>query len=291
MSVTKSIKAYWLVTKPRLWLLLLYTGLAGYFMAGGGSIDAPRLILLFISLLTGTAGANTVTSYIDRDIDRLMERTRNRPIPSGMIDPPEKALIFGLILSFIGLATSIPLGIYPSIFMLFGLIDNIIIYSLLTKRRTKWNIILGSFSGGAPTIIGFTTYTGYLDLEPILWAGLIVIWTPVHIWSLALFYRRDYYRAGVPMLPAVTSESTAIRCIASSSSILIIFSILIPLIYPAYNTLTYIIPVSILDAIIVYLSIRLILKPTLRYSWILFKYTSPYLAIIFTIGILTKIYG
>jgi protoheme IX farnesyltransferase len=173
--------------------------------------------------------------------------------------------------------------------MIFGLIDNIIIYSYLSKRRTSWNIILGSFSGGAPIIIGYTTATHTLNIIPILWAALIVIWTPVHIWSLALFYKEDYRKAGVPMLPTVTSEKTAIRCIASSSVILILFSILLPMISHTYLNYIYISVVSIADIIIVYFALKLIIKPTEKDAWKLFKATSPYLAILLTTGIISHI--
>ncbi len=286
MSILRTIKTYFILTKPRLWLLLVYTGMAGYVIASNGFINPQIFTILLISLISGTAGANTITSYIDRDIDAIMVRTKNRPLPRGDIDPPIKALYFGCILAGIAIVTSWMLNLLALAFMLFGLFDNIVIYSYLTKRRTPWNIILGSFSGGAPAVIGYVTYTNQFTLEALILAAFIVIWTPIHIWSLALFYRDDYRKAGVPMLPAVVDESKAIKCIGCSAIILIFFSLILPILDSRFLTPVYIIPVVSLDALIAVLSAKLILRPRMRTSWVLFKLTSPYLAIVFTLGIL-----
>jgi len=279
------IVSYWKVTKPRLWFLLVYTGMAGYLIASKGLIDM-KFFLTLLALITGTAGANVVTSYIDRDIDAIMIRTMKRPIPSGKIYPAWKALIYGLILVTIAIISSYLINIYALAFMLFGLFDNIIIYSAIFKRRNPINIIVGSFSGGAPAVIGYTAYSCRIDLLAIVLAALIVVWTPVHIWSLALYYRDDYKRAGVPMLPVVTSVETAIRCIASTSILLVVFSYLIPALHTPFNTIGYYIPVTVINIILLYIALRLIIKPNLRWSWRLFKVTSPYLGIIFTVMML-----
>lgn len=276
------IVSYWKVTKPRLWFLLVYTGLGGYLIASKGLIDT-RFFITLLALIAGTAGANVVTSYIDRDIDAIMIRTMRRPIPSGKIYPAWKALIYGLILVSIAVFTSFLINIYALAFMLFGLFDNIIIYSAIFKRRNPINIIVGSFSGGAPAVIGYAAYANRVDLLAITLAALIVVWTPVHIWSLALYYRDDYKRAGVPMLPVVTSVKTAIRCIASTSILLTVFSYLISMLHKPFNTITYYIPITILNIIMLYIALRLIIKPDLKWSWRLFKITSPYLGIIFTL--------
>lgn len=288
-TILNSIKIYWVLTKPRLWILLVYTGLAGYLMASGRYFSLDRFIVLLFALYFGTAGANTITSYIDRDIDSIMTRTRNRPIPKGLINPPIKALYFGAIYSALSLILSYQLGLLPLMFMVFGLVDNILIYSYLTKRRTYWNIILGSFSGGAPTIIGYTAALGYLDLLSIIWAGLIVIWTPIHIWSLALFYKDDYRRAGVPMLPAVKSKATALKCISASAIILTIFSYVLPYLdHDLFNPVYFII-ISVFNLGIIYYSLRMFRVDDEKYAWRLFKLTSPYLGIVFTLGIILNL--
>lgn len=288
-SVFSTIKTYFILTKPRLWSLLVYSGIAGYLIASGGRIDTT-LLVLFISLLAGTAGANTITSYIDLDIDRIMVRTRKRPLPSSLIDPPTKALIFGFTLSGIAVITSYMINLATLALMVFGLFDNIVVYSLLSKKRTQWNIILGSFSGGATIAMGYTAFLNTLPLEGIILAGLIVIWTPLHIWSLALYWRDDYIKAGVPMLTAVVDEKVAIRCLGFSAVILVIFSLILPIFGGVFMHPVYLIIASILDLIILYFSFKLIIKPDKRIAWILFKITSPYLFIVLTTLIILSIY-
>ncbi len=289
MKITEKIKTYFILTKPRLWGLLLYTGIAGYIIGAREIRDPFIFTIITLSILAGTAGANTITSYIDRDIDAIMDRTKHRPLPKKLIDPPVNALYFGGVLSIFALLTSYIVNIIAFLFMLFGLFDNIIIYSYLTKRKTYWNIVLGSFSGGSPVVIGYAAATGLINIEALIWAAFIVIWTPIHIWSLALYFREDYRKAGVPMLPVVVDVKNAIRCIASSAIIMIGFNLLLPLIYPKYLSMIYIIPSVILDIIILYWSIKLLHKPEEKLSWRLFKITSPYLGIIFTLAMIISV--
>lgn len=284
----KTAKVYFTLTKPRLWFLLVYTGLAGYLIGGGK--DLTTFAYLLIALISATAGANSITSYIDLDIDRIMRRTRGRPLPAGLINPPFKAVIFGSILISVSLVMSYAINVYVLLFNIIGLVDNIAIYSYLTKRRTYWNIVLGSFSGGCPTIGGYAAATGYVDLEAIMWAGFIVAWTPVHIWSLALFYRDDYAKAGVPMLPVVFKEERAIRCIASTALILVIISILLPILYPKYLRLIYYAPIGLIDGLLLYYAFKLLIAPDVKTSWRLFKITSPYLGIVFTVAAVLSIF-
>lgn len=288
MTIYNKLSIYWKVTKPRLWILLVYTGISGYLIASGGHVNIQLFLILLTSLITGTAGANVITSYIDRDIDAIMIRTKHRPIPSGKIRP-NIALLFGISLALTGIVTSTLINLYTLLFMLFGLFDNIIVYSLIFKRKNPLNIILGSFSGGAPVIIGYTAYTNSIDYLALVLAALIVVWTPVHIWSLALYYRDDYRRAGVPMLPVVMNEKASIRCIASTAILLILFSYLIPYLQPRFINVIYILPTSILNMFLGFISLKLFISPEMKWSWRLFKLTSPYLGIIFTIMIILSL--
>ncbi len=280
-TVMNNIKAYWEVTKPKIWYLLVFTALVSTFIASAiNNINITWLtyMLVFTSVVSGSASANTLTSYIDRDIDAIMERTKHRPIPTGRISP-KNALYYGLILAFISLILSYFINIYVLALMAFGLIDNILIYSRLLKRRTAWNIILGGFCGGAPALIGYTAVTTTnIELGLIL-GGLVFLWTPTHIWSLALRVKDDYAKAKVPMLPVVVSEKYTIRIIAITTLIMVIFSIL-PVIWN-YFGIIYLIISIISGVIISVMSISLVIKPTLDKSWRLFKFSSPYLTLIF----------
>ncbi|GIU70613.1 MAG: hypothetical protein KatS3mg003_0092 [Candidatus Nitrosocaldaceae archaeon] len=280
-SIVKDIKAYWEVTKPKIWYLLVFTALMSTLIASyihDISVSWLTYLLVFASVTAGAASANTLTSYIDRDIDAIMDRTKHRPIPTGRISA-KNALYYGLILSAVSLVLAYFINIYALALMAFGLFDNIIVYSKWLKRRTSWNIILGGFSGGAPALIGYVAVTtAGIELGFIL-AGLVFLWTPTHIWSLAIRVKDDYAKAKVPMLPVVMSEQASIRIIAIATLIMVIFSIL-PVIW-GYFGLVYLITAIVSGIIITIMSINLVIKPSESKSWQLFKFSSPYLTVIF----------
>ena len=282
-----TIKNYYELTKPNVWWLLVFTSIGAMIRAGGIGNEfhiANEIILLVILSVTfGTAGAESISNYIDRDIDAIMNRTKNRPIPTGRIKP-KKALLFGIILSSGAIIFSFLIdyinefNFFPIItfLMIFGLFDYIIIYSSILKRKTLLNIILGGFSGAIPALIGYTAVSKTLTVEGLLIATLVFLWIPAHIWSLSLKFKDDYTLAKIPMLPVVMDLKTSIRLIALSSILLVVFSLLL------YNIGTIYFVTAIISGIIVLVtSIQLVLNPTTQRAWKLFKITSPYLAIIF----------
>ena len=292
MLTTKAssrIKVYYEVTKPKIWYLLVFTAIGAAFTASNlyhTPVSPITWGLLIGSVIAGSAAANTLTNYNDRDIDAIMERTKERPIPSRRIYPAEKALYFGLVLAAISLVSSFAINIWTGIFMVFGLADNILVYSKLLKRRSRTNIVLGGFSGGAPAMIGYVavTTTGLWDLGLVM-AGLVFVWIPMHIWSLTLHVKEDYNKVKVPMLTAVQSEKTSVRVIAGTTLMMVLFSVL-----PFFMTDSsgkhlfhevYLYTAVASGAIMIALSVWLLVKPSERASWTLFKFSSPYLAILF----------
>ena len=228
----------------------------------------------------GSASANVLTCYIDRDIDGVMNRTKLRPLPTGRIFPSSKVLYFGIFLAVLALLISYTLINFLSFtLILFGLLDNVIVYSRVLKRRNPVSIILGGFSGGIPVLIGYVSITNNIDLLSLTMAALVVLWIPSHIWSLALRCRDDYQKAGVPMLPVVVSEKVAVRCIASTSILMVFFSVL-PFVLGHFGFI-FLYSVVVLGAIILIISFWLLANPTKGKAWILFKISSPYLALIF----------
>lgn len=275
------VKTYWEVTKPKIWYLLVFTAFMASLIAYGVhdiAISPMTLTLVITSVMAGSAAANTLTNYIDRDIDAKMERTRSRPIPSGRISP-RNALYYGLTLAGIGIVLAYFINIWALGLMAFGLFDNVIVYSKWLKRRSLWNIILGGFSGGAPALIGYVAVTTTTIELGLVLAGLSFLWIPTHIWSLALHIREDYARANVPMLPVVKSESTSVRVIAGTTLMMVLFSVL-PFFMNIFGWI-YLGVASVLGAIIIAMSISLLVKPTEKKSWTLFKFSSPYLALLF----------
>jgi protoheme IX farnesyltransferase len=273
---------YYEVTKPKIWYLLVFTAFGAAFTAQNlYDVEVLPLtwILLIGSVTAGSAAANTLTNYNDRDIDAIMDRTRDRPIPSKRIYPAEKALYFGLILAAISLLASFAINIWAGILMAFGLVDNIIVYSKLLKRKSRSNIVLGGFSGGAPAMIGYIAVTSTNWELGLVMAGLVFLWIPLHIWSLALHIKEDYAKAKIPMLPVVNSERTSVRVIAGTTLMMVLFSI-VPFFMNVFHEV-YLYTAIASGAIMFALSIWLLVKPTERASWTVFKFSSPYLAILF----------
>jgi len=164
-------------------------------------------------------------------------------------------------------------------FMALGAFDNVIVYSLVLKRRNPINIVLGGISGGLPVAFGWVFVANGISLTMIVMAVLVVLWIPNHIWSLAVQHREDYERANVPMLPVVVEEKKAFRCIVSTSILLVVFSIL--LFYLNTFGLIYLATAGVLGGAMSLLNLWFFFNPTKKNAWIVFKFSSPYLAIIF----------
>jgi heme o synthase len=281
VAIVNTVKNYYELTKPKIWYLLVFTAF-GSALTASLLFDIPLSPLTWVFLLggiaAGSAAADTITGYNDRDIDAIMDRTKDRPIPSGRISP-KNALIFGLILTAIALIFSWLINLWAFLLMMFGLFDNIIIYSKWLKRRSQSNIILGGFSGGVPALIGYVTVTTQNIEIGLVMAGLVFLWIPTHIWSLALHVRKDYQKAKVPMLPVVSEEKRAVRIIAITTLIMVLFSIL-PFFFNQFGHI-YLVTATIFGAIMLGLSLWLLLKPTEKASWTVFKFSSPYLTAVF----------
>lgn len=281
LTVGNTVRNYYELTKPKIWYLLVFTAFGAALTASllfDISIQPLTWLLLIGGVAAGSAAADTLTGYNDRDIDAIMDRTRGRPIPSGRVSP-QNALIFGLILTAISLIFSWFINIWAFALMAFGLFDNIIVYSKWLKRRSQINIILGGFSGAAPAMIGYVTVTTQNIEIGLVMAGLVFLWIPTHIWSLALHFKRDYTKAGIPMLPIVSSEKKSVRIIALTTLMMVVFSIL-PFFFNQFG-LIYLITAGIFGVAMIGVSIWLLTKPSEKVSWIVFKFSSPYLTALF----------
>ena len=281
LTVGNTVRNYYELTKPKIWYLLVFTAFGAALTASllfNISIQPLTWLLLIGGVAAGSAAADTLTGYNDRDIDAIMDRTRGRPIPSGRVSP-QNALIFGLILTAISLIFSWFINIWAFALMAFGLFDNIIVYSKWLKRRSQMNIILGGFSGAAPAMIGYVTVTTQNIEIGLVMAGLVFLWIPTHIWSLALHFKRDYTKAGIPMLPVVSSEKKSVRIIACTTLMMVAFSIL-PFFFNQFG-LIYLITAGIFGVAMIGVSIWLLTKPSEKVSWIVFKFSSPYLTALF----------
>ena len=291
------VAVYYELTKPKIWYLLVFTAFGAALTASqiyNIEISPITWTLMLFSVAAGSAAANTLTNYHDRDIDAIMERTKGRPLPSKRIFPAVKARNFGLALAGISLGlafgisftTTVEQGIWATAFIAFGLLNNILVYSYGLKRRSRTNIILGGICGGSPPMIGWVAVT-MTDLWTmgLAMAGLVFIWIPMHIWALTLHFKDDYKKVNVPMLTVVQSEKTSSRIIAMSTVVMVLFSIA-----PFFiSTETgekmvgdvYLWTAIASGALMIGISIWVIVKPVERAAWTLFKFSSPYLAVLF----------
>jgi protoheme IX farnesyltransferase len=291
------VAVYYELTKPKIWYLLVFTAFGAALTASNIydiEISPATWMLMLFSVAAGSAAANTLTNYHDRDIDAIMERTKDRPLPSKRIYPAEKARNFGLVLAGISLVlafgisftTTLEQGAWATTFIAFALINNILVYSYMLKRRSRTNIILGGLCGGAPPLIGWVAVS-MTDLWTmgLAMAGLVFIWIPMHIWALTLHFKDDYIKVNVPMLTAVQSEKTSARVIAGSTVVMVLFSIapFFIITESGENMVggVYLWTAIASGALMLALSIWVIVKPIENASWTLFKFSSPYLAVLF----------
>ena len=216
---------WFLLLKPRVVSLVVFTGAIGLYVAPGHLHPVLAFTaILCIAVAAGAAGC--LNMWYERDIDALMKRTRNRPIPAGRIDP-DSALAFGIALSvgsvlLMGLATNLCAATILAISIAFY----VLIYTVWLKRRTPQNIVIGGAAGAFPPLIGWAAVTGSVDILPLLLFGIVFFWTPPHFWSLSLYACKDYGRAGVPMLPVVAGARETRRQIFGYTLVLALFSLL-----------------------------------------------------------------
>jgi len=284
-SLKERIQTYYEYTKPKIWYLLVFTSLTATFVAGSllpNGLSLARWIIAALAITSGCAGCNALTNYVDRDIDAVMNRTRHRPIPSGRITPAA-GLRFGLALVATSILLSLTLNLLSVLWMALGVLDNVGVYSLLLKRRSALNILLGGFSGGLPVLFGWSAATpgpiGSISLLPVLMAALVFLSIPIHIWFLAVTYRADYAKVGVPMLPVVIGSVPAIRLIVIFSMIFFPFSIGVYLL--GHFGLVYGLVALAGGLVILIGSVWVLYKPTETNTWKMFKITSPYLFLLF----------
>lgn len=207
IGIVRKVKAYVALTKPRVIELLLVTTAPVMVLAQGG---IPNLWLVLATLVGGALSAGSASAfncYIDRDIDKLMKRTQNRPLVTGELSARE-ALVFAWV---IGVASILWLGLLTNwlaaALSLAAILVYVLVYSLWLKRRTEQNIIWGGIAGCFPVLIGWAAVTGSLTWAPVILFGIVFLWTPPHYWPLSMKYRDDYQSASVPMLAVVRGRT------------------------------------------------------------------------------------
>lgn len=220
------VRGFVALTKPRIIELLLVTTLPTMIVARRG---LPSGWLILATLVGGTlsaGGANATNMFLDRDIDAIMKRTRKRPLVTGAVTPAE-SIVFAIALQIVAFVVLWRfVNLISAVLALSAALFYVFVYTIVLKRRSVQNIVIGGAAGAVPVLIGWTAVTGRLAWAPIVLFALIVIWTPSHFWALAVKYRDDYAAAHVPMLPAVASFERVAREIIIYSVALVAVSVL-----------------------------------------------------------------
>ena len=201
----QTVGAYVALTKPRIIELLLVTTLPTMVVAQRGLPPVGLMVATLVGGALAAGGANAINMYVDRDIDRVMKRTKNRPLVTGAVTPAA-ALSFALVLevaAFVELWLAV--NLLSAVLAISATLFYVFVYTLWLKRRSSQNIVIGGAAGAVPVLVGWAAVTNSLAWPPVVMFAIIFIWTPPHFWSLAVRYKEDYAAADVPMLPVVAS--------------------------------------------------------------------------------------
>jgi heme o synthase len=279
LSSRSKAAAYVALTKPRIIELLLVTTVPTMVVAERG---LPSLWLVAATVLGGTmaaGGANAINMYVDRDIDKVMHRTRNRPLVTGVISPTS-ALTFAIALeiaAFLFLWTAV--NLLSAVLAVSATLFYVFVYTLWLKRTSSHNIVIGGAAGAVPVLVGWSAVTNRLDWAPIVLFAVIFYWTPPHFWALAIKYKDDYAAAEVPMLPAVASlETTASRILAYT---VLLWGLTIVFSPVAGMGHLYLLSAIVLGAVFTGMAVQLTRRTTPAAAMRLFSYSITYITLLF----------
>lgn len=275
----ETVPAYLQLVKPDIIVLLLVTTVPAMILAAGGMPPASLVLATLFGGTLGAAGANAVNCYLDRDIDEVMARTRGRPLPAHRM-APQAALRFGLVLvgaSFVWLATTV--NVLAAGLTLAAAAFYVIVYTVLMKRSTPQNIVIGGAAGAVPALVGWAAVTGSVGPPAVVLFAIVFYWTPPHFWALAMRYAGDYRAAGVPMLPAVRGPRETAVSILLYSVMVVAVSLLL---YPVARLGTlYLSAAVVLGVVLVAYAVRVVRDRADRSAMALFRYSITYLGLLF----------
>ena len=282
-----TLMGYITLTKPRIISLLVFTALGGMFLASGGVPDPMLAALVLVGGAFAAAGANALNHYLDRDIDRLMSRTLNRPVASGDISPL-RAMWFGIALNVFAFAMlamlvnplSAALTLSATLFYVF-------IYTKALKRNTPHNIVIGGAAGAIPPMVGWVAVTGEIGLPALYLFAIVFFWTPPHFWALSLLIKDDYKAAGVPMLPVVAGVKETKRQIFLYTILLVALTSMFFTTRAVGNV--YLVGSAALGLGFVYFAWRLMRGPDIQNAKAAYIYSLGYLALLFLVVMIDSV--
>lgn len=285
-ELNSRVRDYFSLLKPRVMSLVIFTAITGLYLAPG-TINPFIAVIAILSISIGSGAAGAINMWYDRDIDTIMSRTQKRPIPSGRV-VAENALYMGVFLSCMSvMLMGLAVNFLAAALLAFAIFFYSYIYTVLLKRSTAQNIVIGGAAGALPPLIGWVSVTNSITIEPIILFLIIFLWTPPHFWALCLYSAGDYKKANIPMMPVVAG-------ITATKTQMLIYTILLALItiMPFYLNFAghiYLYSALILNIIFLLMMIKLYLDPLNKLAGKTFAYSIFYLFGVFLIAIIDKV--
>ncbi len=287
MIIKLGVREYLAISKLRIVAVLNLVAVTSLVAAAKGSVDPWDLAFLFLTGSMASMGSSALNHYYDRDIDPLMRRTSNRPLPKGLL-AAKYALIYGLLMSIASVAIAVfTLNAIAAFFIALGIIFYVVIYTLWLKRRHISNIVIGGFAGSCASYAGWFTATNSIDPLGLLVGFIVFLWTPTHFWCLSIVGREEYATARVPMLPVLVGDKKAAEYIMVNTLVLVPYSIAIAFFGLG---LIYLIGAVLAGVMLLNYNARLMRYTNKEVAWKTYKLSSPYLAIVFIALMLDQIY-
>jgi heme o synthase len=285
-----SFRDYYALVKPKIIPLLIFVALGSEVVAARGLPPLNALIGILAGGTLASAGSLALNSYLEMEIDAKMKRTRNRPLPSERIVPARNALMLGLGLLALGIAVAFFLvNVFGTFFIALGAFVYVPVYTIFLKPRTSWNIVLGGFAGSCAALAGWYAVTFADPAVAWILAALVFVWTPSHFWSLAVITEEDYSAVGIPMLPSVVGPTVASKYIVANTLILIPVSLLLIPYLEGLGLAVYAASAVVIDLLLLATNVKLLMAPTKDNAWLAFKFSSPYLALIFLVAMVAAL--
>lgn len=274
LPLLAKLRNYWTLIKSLQTGLLTVTGIAGYMSARCPVMHWTTMATLILALLLSISGSTVLNMWYDRDIDCVMNRTHHRPIARGVVSPRE-ALTLGLILSLSGAAIALSMSTLFALVILSGLFFDVVVYTILLKRKTCWSIVWGGIAGGMPILAGRALGLGALDGIGALLSLSVLFWIPTHMLTFSLKYAADYRAARIPTFPSTYGEAVTRKAVAFSSiaaSLLMLSAALLTGVQRGYLHL-----LGLLSGALMVLAFLALVRPSNRLNFGLFKYASAYM--------------
>lgn len=286
LSFEDTVRAHIALMKPRIVLLLVFTCVTSMIVGANGLPPVNIILFTILGGILSAGGSSAINQYIDREMDAKMNRTARRPIPSGRI-APLNALLFGMgLVAWSVLIFGVFVNWLAAGLSLLGAVYYVVLYTLILKRNTVVNIVIGGGAGAIPVLVGWAAATGTLDPQAFVLFAIVFYWTPPHSWALAIMVNKDYAAANVPMMPVARGERVTRYQILFYSIQLVIITLIPGLMIlmpqaPVMLDWIYLILAALLGGGLIWMSMKLIRIADKATARAVYKYSSAYLAFLF----------